>query len=202
MLQENYQGVPFGDERREAAPQTIPGRIMCAWYDAGGEGVSYHDTTPVNQGSGRLNPPDGTYLHGFRANEAVDTSYVKYYDSIDDHEFNRFQPEKEMLYVGWTEPGEWLNYSVFVKKSGLYSVELLYTSNRGGKIALDCGGEVLCTIESTYDDRDPVAWRQWHHWNKAPIAEMFLQEGHRILTLRTVEQGNMNYGYLEFREKN
>lgn len=190
---------PYGDERRAAEPQRIPGRIMCAYYDLGGEGAGYHDSSPINQGSGRLNPPDGSYLHSFRAGEGVDTSYVKYRDGIDLHEFNLVQPEKDMLYVGWTEPGEWLTYSVIVERSGLYRVELLYTSNRGGRIALQCGGqETLCDIQSTYDERDPLEWRQWHHWNKAPIAEMFLEAGPCVLTLRTVEQGNMNYGYLEF----
>lgn len=199
-MQENYRGLPFGDETRPAAPQKIPGKVMCAWYDTGGEGISYHDASPVNQGSGKLNPPNGSYLHAFRIGEAVDTSYVKYYDAIDLHEFNRFQPEKDMLYVGWTEPGEWIKFSVLVEKSGLYRVELLYTSNRGGKIGLQCGRgeEILCDIASTYDERDPVAWRQWHHWNKATLAEMSLEEGPQILTLRTVDQGNMNYGYLEF----
>ena len=156
----------------------------------------------MNQGSGRLNPPDGSYLNGFRSGEGVDTSYVKYFDDIDLHRFNLFQPEKDMLYVGWTEPGEWLKYTVIVKMSCLYRVELLYTSNRGGRIALrfDNDPEVPCEINSTYNALDPVEWRQWHHWNKARLPDMFLHDGPHILTLRTVEKGNMNYGYLEFIE--
>ncbi|WP_249721311.1 hypothetical protein [Aquiflexum sp. TKW24L] len=30
----------------------------------------------INSGSGRLNPPDGTYLNAFRINEPVDISYT------------------------------------------------------------------------------------------------------------------------------
>jgi hypothetical protein len=46
--------------------QNIPGRVLCAYYDQGGEGVSYHDTDLQTHGSGELNPADGTYLNEFR----------------------------------------------------------------------------------------------------------------------------------------
>ena len=35
-----YAGTPFGDARGAAAPQSIPGRVRCARYDVGGEGVA------------------------------------------------------------------------------------------------------------------------------------------------------------------
>jgi hypothetical protein len=38
-----------------ATGQVIPGRLECAFYDLGGEGVAYHDTEPVNTLSGVLN---------------------------------------------------------------------------------------------------------------------------------------------------
>jgi len=47
---------PFKDAVYLGGPQAIPGRIRCAYYDFGGEGVAYHDTDPVNHGSGKLNP--------------------------------------------------------------------------------------------------------------------------------------------------
>ena len=72
-----YTGSPFGDSRHPKAPQKIPGRLECELYDVGGEGVAYHDSDGKNSGSGGLNPLDGTYLNGFRADEAVDVSYTK-----------------------------------------------------------------------------------------------------------------------------
>src|SRR5580658_7751814 len=72
-----YKGVPYHDGRYQAGPQKIPGRVLCAYYDLGGEGVAYHDTDLKNQGSGGLNPADGTYLDEFRMHEGVDTSYTK-----------------------------------------------------------------------------------------------------------------------------
>ena len=54
----------------------IPGRIQAAFYDVGGEGVAYHDSDKVNNGSGTLNKGD-SYLDQFRKDEGVDISYTK-----------------------------------------------------------------------------------------------------------------------------
>ncbi len=182
-------------------PQEIPGKVYTAYYDQGGEGVAYHDTTPNNHGSGELNPLDGSYLHSFRVDEGVDTSYTKSASETDNSEFNFVTPPMELLYVGWTEPGEWTRYTVQVKKSGTYNVSLLYTSNRGGKVSLDVNDQPVLSnvaIESTYRAEDPVDWRQWHHWNVAELGRVKLKKGTQILTLRTSETGQMNYAWLEF----
>ncbi len=55
-----YKGLPYHDSRYQGGPQKIPGRVLCAYYDLGGEGVAYHDSDPQNHGSGELNPADGT----------------------------------------------------------------------------------------------------------------------------------------------
>ena len=36
--------------------QQIPGRIEFEYYNEGGEGVAYHDSDSLNNGSGKLNP--------------------------------------------------------------------------------------------------------------------------------------------------
>ena len=146
---------------------------MCAYYDLGGEGVAYHDSDPQNHGSGELNPADGTYLNEFRIHEGVDTSYTKFQrkpDPIDDNPFNKVVLPAELLYVGWTEPGEWFSITVNVTHSGTYAADCLYTSNRGGAISVDVNGKDATgplQIASTNDPADPLAWRQWHHWNLA-----------------------------------
>jgi hypothetical protein len=104
-----YKGLPYHDSRYQGGPQKISGRVLLAYYDLGGEGVAYHDTDPQNHGSGELNPADGTYLNEFRIHEGVDTSYTKFQrkpDPIDDNPFNKVVPPAELVYVGWTEPGE------------------------------------------------------------------------------------------------
>ena len=178
--------------------------MECAYYDLGGEGVAYHDTDGQNKGSGTLNPADGSYLNEFRMHEGVDTSYTKYHDQIDDNPYEAVHPPKDLLYVGWTDPGEWFNMTVKVKRSGRYHVGLLYTSRRGGGISLALNGNDVSgpiKIESTYNAADPIAWRQWHHWNYAKnLATVELPRGVNVLTLRIVDQGNMNFAYLDFTE--
>src|SRR5580700_5082858 len=78
-----YAGVPFHDSAYNGGPQRIPGRVQCAYFDLGGEGVAYHTKDTRNQGSGMLNPANGSYLNEFRMNEAVGTSYTKFHDAID-----------------------------------------------------------------------------------------------------------------------
>jgi hypothetical protein len=196
-----YKGKPFKDKVYPGGPQIIPGRIQCAYYDLGGEGVAYHDSDPVNHGSGELNPSNGSYLHEFRKDEGVDTSYVKD-GGYDDHPYNFVEPELWQLYVGWTEPGEWMKYTVEVRQTGLYAVSLFYTSNRGGEIAIsvnDRNATGSIQIQSTYRTDDPLEWRQWHHWNRmSEIARIKLERGVQVLTLHTVSNGNMNYACLDF----
>ncbi len=58
-----YKGTPYQDSKYAGGAQKIPGLVMCAYYDSGGEGVAYHDSDAKNSGSGGLNPADGTYLN-------------------------------------------------------------------------------------------------------------------------------------------
>jgi len=200
----DYRGTPFHDSKYSGGPQAIPGRVMCAYYDLGGEGIAYHDVDPENHGSGHLNPPDGTYLNEFRKDEGVDTSYTKYRENIDRNPFNRVQPPDGLLYVGWTEPGEWFNLTVDVAQAGTYAVDILYTSNRGATIALDLNFRPIAPairIASTFDPAETVPWRNWHHWNLSQATEVALPAGRSVLTVRIVDKGNVNLAYLDFRRK-
>jgi hypothetical protein len=203
---DKYNGTPYRDTRYQGGAQRIPGTIMCAYYDLGGEGVAYHDADAKNNGSGALNPADGSYLNEFRMSEGVDTSYTKFgrNPQIDDNPYNKIVPAADLLYVGWTEPGEWFNISVDVAEAGDYSAHLLYTSNRGGSISFDVNGTPATgalALASTYDAADPVAWRQWHHWNLArAITTLHLAAGRSVLTVHIVTNGQMNLATLDFKK--
>lgn len=197
--QKNYTGKAWNDNI-----QQIPGKIQCEFYDLGGEGVAYHDTDSVNNGSGRLNPTNGTFLNEFRMNDGVDISYTKFREpAIDNSPFNVVEPEKDQFYTGWTEPGEWINYTIEVNKTGNYSIGIMYTASADGGIALDLDGKSLTSelkIPSTRNDKEPVDWRQWHHWNRIDsLTTVKLKKGIHVITLKTVSHGNMNYDYLDFK---
>jgi endoglucanase Acf2 len=84
-------------------PIAIPGAIEAGNYDAfeggSGQGVSYNDATPWNEG-------------GFRPSEAVDAGTTP----------------NEGNTVGWIDAGEWLEYTVNVAQAGNYNVNIRYTS--------------------------------------------------------------------------
>ena len=202
----HYTGTAFVDSHHPEV-QTIPGRVECAYYDRGGEGVAYHDSDAVNHGSGELNPANGTYLNEFRMHEGVDTSYTKFHDphvQIDNNPYSKILPPSDQLYVGWTVPGEWFNITVNVAHVGTYQGSLLYTSNRGGSISLDVNGKDATgplNIVSTYNPADPVAWRQWHHWNVLPeFVKLKLPAGKSVLTIHILTEGNMNLEYFDFKQ--
>jgi len=199
-----YSGKPFHDSVYKGGAQTISGKLQCEYYDFGGEGIAYHDTDSINSGSGRLNPADGNYLNEFRLNEPVDISYTKFRDpAIDNSPFNFVEPEKDQLYVGWTKPGEWTKYTVEVDKAGIYELGIMFTSNKNGKISIsvndqDATGPIL--IPSTAVEGETVPWRQWHHWNYLDqIARVNLKKGLQTITIHTLELGDMNYDFINFK---
>ena len=200
-----YSGRPFMDAVYQGGAQKIPGKVQCAYYDFGGEGVAFHTEDTKNKGSGSFNKPDGTYLNEFRMNEAVSISYTKFNHStlIDDNPFNLVKPAANQLYVGWTKPGNWINMTVEVREAGEYVIDLLYTSHQGGNIALEWNGKPMAgpiAVESTFNAAEPIKWRNWHHWNlMKSIAKVSLPRGTGVLTLRILTEGNMNLAYLDFR---
>jgi hypothetical protein len=198
LAQNNYKGKPWNDTF-----QIIPGKLECEKYDLGGENIAFHDKDSLNNGSGKLNPNDGTFYNTFRIKEGVDISYTKARD-IDNNPYNFVEPQMEQLYVGWTEAGEWIKYSIEVNETGEYEGTLMYTANTDAKIAIDIDEKPWLDpvlIKSTFNEKDLIAWRQWHHWNKQVIfSSLKLTKGKHILTLKTVEKGNMNYDFIDFKK--
>jgi hypothetical protein len=193
-IPKTYAGKPY-------TTQTIPGRIECEAYDRGGEGIAYHDSDSINNGSGKLNPINGNPLNAYRMNEAPDISYTKG-GNIDNNPYNKSEPVLNQLYIGWTKPGEWLNFTVNVEKSASYRISIKYTANGNGVITFDVDEQKATgslVIPSTHNDADTVAWRQWHHWNQVDsLTSIHLSKGTHLITLHVVENGNMNFDYLQF----
>lgn len=200
-----YRGKPFRDQFHKSGPQVIPGILQLVLYDLGGEGVAYHDTDAINQGS-KLNHtefkrggPNGVltkhclpgtpeYVCFFRENEGVDISYTK--DFADFSHPNLFDPPRNQLYVGWEEEGEWTNYTLRVKKSGTYRITALY-GNADNVIAVDIDQKPAAKCKL------PVATGGPHNWNKAQIGAItFDKSGLHLLTVH-YSKGN-NLAYLEF----
>lgn len=180
-----YTGKPFHGE-----PAQIPGRITFAFYDVGDKGVAFHDLDADNHGSGRLNRGPAERDH-FREREPVDISYTK--AAFDKFTDGKLLPINE-YYVGWTNAGEWLNYTVHVGDAGTFTVKLLVSSNnRDAAISLWVDG---------VDRTGPVAIPSTGHWHTWQTLESFaalrLESGRHVITVKIEREGNMNLGHMEF----
>jgi carbohydrate binding protein with CBM35 domain len=193
-LPSSYKGKPFQDEVYTSGPQLIPGRVECAYYDLGGEGVAYHDTDPTNHGSGELNLKAehqrlhaNPYIWSFRAGEGVDISYTK--DFADFNHTNFVAPVTNQLYIGWTADDEWCNYTVNVK-AGTYRVIALYGNTTNTiRFSINHKPAAECKL--------PVPTSGMHKWNKAEIGTIVFPEGGLQLLTFHYNAGN-NFAYFEF----
>ncbi len=87
-----------------AGPASIPGVIEAENFDAGGEGLTYHDADPSNI-TGVYRPDDGVDLYSRNG-----TGY----------------------HIGNVVPGEWCEYTVSVATAGNYNAEFMLASLQGG----------------------------------------------------------------------
>jgi endoglucanase len=174
----------------QGRPQSIPGRIEMERYDTGGQGVAYSDTDTDNNGSGKLNKGN-TPVERFRQDEAVDLSYTK---SSIDKTVDGVQEKVGELYLGWTAPGEWVNYTVDVQASGMYLVHAHMTSRTdAAEISLSIGG-----VDLTVPVRLPTT-THWHIWRTASnLMRVKLEKGVQVLRLSVLKEGNFNLDYLQF----
>jgi len=191
QVPDSYSGTPYGGKA-----QAIPGRVELAWFDAGGEGVAYHDTEAANQGAEYNHRPKQQILGAgatdavkfFRPDEGVDISFTK--SGLDFTDENLVMPEVNQHYIGWQADGEWTNYTVDVKVPGKYRIVALYgNADNGSEIWLN--GSLATPLVL------PIDTGNWHHWNKAVVGELELPKaGLNLLTLYYNEGANL--AYLDF----
>lgn len=100
-------------------PITLPGVVQAENYDKGGQNLAYNDTDAANNG--------GQY----RTSEGVDIANIS---------------GTAGYTVGWTENGEWMEYTVNVT-AGTYSVlATVATPNAGRQMTIKLDGTTLTTI--------------------------------------------------------
>ena len=112
----------------------VPGLIQAEDFDAGGQGVAYHDLTPANEGA------------QYRESEGVDIEVTT--DEGGGHHVSR------------TEAGEWLKYTVFVAEAGEFLLELRgANSASGGAVRLEVDGAALAGIVAIPDTGGMETWQ-------------------------------------------
>jgi hypothetical protein len=195
-LPRDYRGRPFEDAMHKQGLAVIPGTLQCALFDFGGEGVAFH-SDGTNHGSGELNrradhqrPHATPEIWSFRAGEPVSISYTKDFADFNHKTAPPFTPPTNQLYIGWTQDGQWLNYTVNVKTAGTYKVIAVYageTNTVRFSINHQPAGE--CKM--------PLKTGSMHRWNRAEVGEItFPETGLQLLTFQ-YNRGN-NFASFEF----
>jgi len=149
----------------------IPGTIEAGKYDVfeGGKGqnISYMDVTTANLGN-------------FRMDESVDAS-------ID---------ASEGAMVGSLASGEWLEYTVNVAQTGLYSFAFRYASgnsNGGGPFHLELDGQTVSSGISVPSTSTTV----WTIWATKTVADIPLTAGQHVLRV-AFTSGEFNLAKMTF----
>jgi arabinoxylan arabinofuranohydrolase len=131
-------------------PFVIPGTIEAEDYDQGGQGKSYSDSEKTNNGN------------AYRMSEGVDV------EMNSPGNYN----------VGWTNGGEWLEYTVDVSETSLYTIKTIAASpNTSSKIRFKVDGNEIAnsiTIPNTGG---------WQSYREISATGVNLEAGTHILQL-------------------
>jgi hypothetical protein len=158
----NVPRGPYND-----AMHQIPGIIQLEHFDVGGNGFAYMDGTPGSEVTPSVN---------FRPDEDVDI------ESCTDTGggYN----------IGWTNAGEWLEYTVDVTKPGTYDLALRIACNGDGR-----------TVSVTMDDKDIGTdiiipnTAGWQNWQTVTMKDIKLTAGQKVMrvTIGATDFVNLNY---------
>ncbi len=130
------------------SPATIAGTgssvIEAENYDNGGEGVAYHDSDVLNQG--------GSYRPGGVDIETTADNGTKGYD------------------VGFIQAGEWMKYTVYVAKSGTYTIDFRVASaGAGGTFHLTMNDGAVSDKTGELTIGNTGGWSNWQTISKTGV---------------------------------
>ena len=154
----------------------LPGTLEAENFDRGGEGITYHDNDPGNNG--------GTnYRSGNDTGVDIVTGNGGYA-------------------VGWTNGGEWIEYTMNVTKAGKYTYEAIISNGTG-----DNGGFSISLVGNAgkltklADVSVPSTAGNWENYQ--PVEGELLQNlevGSQIFRI-TITAGNCNIDKIKFELK-
>ena len=136
----------------------IPGKIEAEHYDEGGPGKAYYDVDTKNLGAD--------------------------YRGVTQVDIEKRSDASNGYGIGWTRKGEWLNYSVDIKESGTYTIEMPVASNKiGGLFVLEIKGTALC---------NPIQIPDTGGWDKLKLIKCVgvkLIKGRHVIRVVMLDQG-------------
>ncbi|MBP5480378.1 MAG: carbohydrate-binding protein [Paludibacteraceae bacterium] len=148
----------------KGTPSVLPGKIEVEEYDLGGSGIAYSDAEEENKGKAN-----------FRTNEGVDVEKCG-----------------DGMAIGYTNEGEWLEYTVDVKKTDTYKWSARVASGSDGSsfhLMID-GKEITSTIKVPNGG-------DWDTYTVIEGKTSQIEEGTHVLKL-VIDGNYANVDWLQF----
>ncbi|MBC7486888.1 MAG: PQQ-dependent sugar dehydrogenase [Cytophagaceae bacterium] len=144
--------------------KTLPGKIEAEDYDEGGEGVGYHDLSAGNSGN------------KYRPTDNVD---------IEDCSEGTFN-------IGWTNAGEWLQYTASVTQAGTYTLALRAAAQADGKaLHVEINGVNITGAIAVPNSGG------YQNWQTITIGNIALTTGTKVIRL-VFDANDINLNYFSF----
>jgi hypothetical protein len=210
-----YSGVPFCCDTLQRHYQQIPGKVVCVFFDSGGQGVGYHVYYGPQAFYGSCGDAGTTMrLNAAKQPIAADVPMCMQQFGGNDHTFgsktNPGQLEPGYWHLAWINPacsvdsGEWLKYSVHVNTAGMYYVSFheataylpnlqLLTYYDGPKVRTDS------VANMPVDTPLPIGCPEvWHCWSVTPnVDSVMLDTGLQVIQL-TFKVGSWNMEWMQY----
>ncbi|HYF70449.1 MAG TPA: carbohydrate-binding protein, partial [Ohtaekwangia sp.] len=166
---------------RPFAHHVLPGVVHLSDFDLGPYKKAYSDkdtaTTHVSTGGGHSPWNNG---------------WIYRNDGVDLENNNDEDPGSNKLNVGWTNDGEWMQYTVTVDSSAAYTLSIRYAASTGA-------GKIKLTIEGTDKTAiiDLPATGGNKSWATKSVNDVILHKGIQKIRVMIIK-GGANLGFLKF----
>lgn len=169
----------YSNEPMPFHTQKIPGVVYATDFDMGAVGAAYYDTEVANYQVSTGNYTSWNNGWSYR-NDGVDIETST--DLINTNGYN----------VGWTDTGEWLQYSIEVAASGVYEIQVRVASGvPGGQFRFSTEhGDITPSIASP-------STGDWQNWATIVVPDVILAENDRKLRFY-IEEAGFNFSSFKF----
>ena len=168
------------DETKPFAQQNIPGTVHLSDYDLGKNNFAYYDIDAAN------------YQLSTNQFQAWNSGWTYRNDGVD-IEKNEDDINSNGYHVGFTNKGEWINYTVQIEESGVYKLaSRIAGENAGGKFHISLNGEAITTTQTT------EATGGWTTFATHTIDDVALEKGTHVITLHFVGDVSFNISSINF----
>ena len=166
----NTNTVPF------TAVSSLPGRLTASNYDEGLEGYAYNDAAYQNTQYGSTVGSSTNWNQGwYYRNDGVDLQY---------------STAENAPTIGWTENGDWMQYTVNITTTGSYAVKVRVAGN-GGTLSLSSDGTTLINSAAI------ASTGGWDTWQTFTLGNVNLTAGAHKLRF-TINTAGYNLSYFDF----